>query len=122
MRSRNWIYFSVTDDQDNGTIIDSSGAGVLNLGEVGDSGLGVSAEPAACPATAIRTWSRSRDLAEVLRSSPDAPIAHGHRYLERNGHPRGVLEDRALPADYTDRYQNAVFPTATAMVSAASDP
>jgi hypothetical protein len=119
-RDGNWIYFSVTDDQDNGTIIDFiTRRRPLNLGEVRKElrpwvGLAPNPPPRP-PATAYQKDVEpiKRDLAAVLAQfAACTPIAHGHRYLEEErGIPRAVLEDpRVAGRIYTDRYQNAIFP------------
>jgi hypothetical protein len=119
-RDGNWIYFSVTDEEDNGTIIDFvTRRHPLNLGEVRKElrpwvGLAPNPPPRP-PVTAYQKDVEpiTRDLAEVLaRFAGCTPIVHGHRYLEEErGIPRTVLEDpRFAGRIYTDRYQNAVFP------------
>jgi hypothetical protein len=129
-RDGNWIYFSVTDEEDNGTIIDFiTRRRPLNLGEVRKElrpwvGL-VPNPPPRPPATAYQKdlESITRDLAAVLAQFAGyTPIAHGHRYLEdERGIPRSVLEDpRFAGRIYTDRFHMPCFPTATAMASAAS--
>jgi hypothetical protein len=119
-RDGNWIYFSVTDEEDNGTIIDFiTRRRPLNLGEVRKElrpwvGLAPNPPPRP-PSTAYQRDVEpiTRDLAEVrAQFAGCTPIAHGHRYLEEErGIPRGVLEDRRFAGRiYTDRYHNAVFP------------
>jgi hypothetical protein len=101
----------VTDDQDNGTIIDFiTRRRPLNLWV----GLAPNPPPRP-PATAYQKDVEpiTRDLVEVLAQFAGCtPIVHGHRYLEEErGIPRGVLEDpRFAGRIYTDRFHNAVFP------------
>jgi hypothetical protein len=113
-RDGNWIYFSVTDDQDNGTIVDFiTRWRPLNLGEVRKElrpwvGLAPNPSPRP-PATAYQKDVEpiKRDLAAVLvQFAGCTPIAHGHRYLEEErGIPGAMLEDPHFASRiYTDRY------------------
>jgi hypothetical protein len=116
----NWIYFSVTDDHDHGTIIDFIAyRRRLNLGAVRRElrpWVGLDPNPPHRPqATTFQQDVEpiKRDLAAVLAQFAGCtPIAHGHRYLEEErGIPRAVLEDPRFEGRiYTDRFNNAIFP------------
>jgi hypothetical protein len=119
-KSRDWIYFSVTDDQDNGTIIDFVGhRRRLSLGEVRKelrpwAGLDGN-PPQRPPVTEFQAHVEpiKRDLAAVLAQFAGCtPIANGHKYLEEErGISRAVLDDpRFTGRIYTDRFDNAIFP------------
>jgi hypothetical protein len=119
-RDGNWIYFSVSDDHDNGTIIDFiTRRRPFSLGEVRKElrpwvGLAPNPPPRP-PASAYQKDVEpiTRDSAEMLAQFAGCtPIVHGHRYLEEErGIPRSVLEDaRFAGRIYTDRFHNAVFP------------
>ena len=119
-KSGDWIYFSVNDDQDNGTIIDFIGhRRRLNLGAIRKElrpWAGLDPNPPQRPsATEFQEHVEpiKRDLAAVLAQFAGcAPISNGHRYLEEErGIPRAVLDDpRFAGRIYTDRFHNAIFP------------
>lgn len=118
--SGHWMYFSVTDDHDNGTIIDfvnhrqrfSLGA----IRKVLRPWVGLAADPPKrVPITAYQRDVEpiQKDRAAMLAQfTAMTPLAHGHPYLEQERHiPRTVLEaPRFARRIYTDRYHNAVFP------------
>ena len=119
-KSGDWIYFSVTDDQDNGTIIDFiAHRRRLNLGAIRQElrpWAGIGSNPPPRPsATEFQEHIEpiKRDIAAVLAQFAGCtPLAHGHKYLEEErGIPHAVLEDpRFSGRIYTDRFDNAIFP------------
>lgn len=120
-RSGHWIYFSVADEQDNGTIIDFvDHRERLNLGAIRKElrpwiGQGAGPEPRRPAPEAFQQEVEpiKKDLAAILAQfAAMVPLSAGHRYLEEErGVPRAVLESPLFSGRiYTDRYDNAVFP------------
>lgn len=116
-----WVYFSVADERDNGSIIDFvQNRQNLNLGEVRKElrpWLGMA------PMPQLRSRAGEAYLADLLPLSSDLgkvraefaamqPIDGHHRYLEEErGISAGLLgHERFSRRVYTDKYNNAVFP------------
>ena len=119
-KSGDWIYFSVNDDQDNGTILDFiTHRRRLNLGAIRKElrpWAGLTSNPPQRPQpTEFQQHVEpiKRDLAAVLAQFAGCvPLSNAHRYLEEErGIPRDVLESpRFAGRVYTDRFYNAIFP------------
>lgn len=118
--SGHWMYFSVTDERDNGTIVDFvDHRQRLSLGAIRKAlrpWLGLAADPPKRPPiTAYQPDVEpiQKDRAAMLAQfAAMTPIPHGHAYLEQERRiPRTVLEaPRFAGRIYTDTYHNAVFP------------
>lgn len=115
-----WIYFSVTDDRDNGTIIDFiDQRRRLSLGEIRKElrpWIGTAPGQIRRPQADLfqqNVTPIKRDRAAVVAQfAAMLPLAGGHPYLERErGIPAEVLQSARFSGRiYTDRYNNAVFP------------
>jgi hypothetical protein len=110
-----WIYFSVTDDHDNGTIIDF----VRNrtdkaIGEIGQELQSWIGGDVAFPAPEFyvqEVKQQEYDHERVARVFKNSRPVKYHAYLEHRGITQSVLlSPRFVGRIYTDRYQNAVFP------------
>ncbi len=118
--SGHWIYFSVRDDIDNGTIIDFvQNRQRLDLGEVRKilrPWVGENPSPARRPSPEGFVGDVepiSRDLARIrAQFAAMRPVQGAHPYLEAERRiPAAVLADpRFAGRIYTDRHGNAVFP------------
>lgn len=117
--SGHWLYFSIADTQDNGTIVNFvDHRQHLSLGDIRKElrpWIGLAAPPPKHPpATAYQPEMEpiQKDRAAMLAQfGAMTPLLHGHTYLEEERHiPRTVLEaPRFTGRIYTDRYCNAVF-------------
>ncbi len=118
--SGHWIYFSVRDDADNGTIIDFiQNRQRLDLGGARKAlrpWVGASPHPPGKPAPERFVGDVepiSRDLARIrAQFAAMRPVQSAHPYLEQERCiPIAVLADpRFAGRIYTDRHGNAVFP------------
>ena len=118
--SGHWIYFSVRDDADHGTIVDFvQNRQRLALGEVRKAlrpRLGENPNPTRRPAPESfleDVESIPRDLAHIrAQFAAMQPVQGAHPYLEAERKiPAAVLADpRFAGKIYTDRHSNAVFP------------
>ena len=112
-----WVYFSVRDDQDNGTIIDFvlKRRGANNLGRVKQElgrwmrdGSDLS-HRASLPRPSLEP--SSRDLQRVIRAMATMRPVAEHSYLAARGLGREISDDpRFRGMVYTDPRGNAVFP------------
>lgn len=114
-RGASWVYFSVHDDQDNGTIIDfienRSGKTIREIGCELSSWLGggVAMPPPACYVPEVKE--QEFDPRRVERIFSGCKPAFYHPYLARRGLYKAVLSSpRFAGRIYTDRHGNAVFP------------
>jgi hypothetical protein len=119
-RSRHWIYFSVTDDRDNGTIIDFLDR--RQRWSLGDIRKELRPWIGTAPGQLIRPQADlfqqevipvKRDRAAVVAQfAAMTPLSGAHLYLEQErGLPPDILHClRFSGRIYTDRYKNAVFP------------
>lgn len=115
-----WIYFSVRDDQDNGTIIDFlQRRSKLSLGEVRTElrrWLSLPASPALPPSTTPRFWhdikASSKSLLRVRALIDGMTTAVAHPYLEmERAIPASVLaSSRFSECVRIDGRCNAIFP------------
>lgn len=113
-----WIYFSVRDDQDNGTIIDflQRRAG-LSLGEVRkELRPWIGRPPSPAPPAATAFWRTiqpaSKDLIRVRACLESMPAVTSHPYLEEvRAIPMSVLSSpRFSGCVRVDKRGNAIFP------------
>lgn len=113
-----WIYFSVRDDHDNGTIIDfvQRRAG-LSLGEVRkELRPWIGRPPHPAPPAAPSFWRTiqpaSKDLIRVRASLENMPAVASHPYLEEvRAIPRSLLSSqRFSECVRVDKRGNAIFP------------
>jgi len=114
-RGNLWVYFSVTDDNDNGTIIDFAQKRThKSIGEIGRDlqnwTLGGISLPHA--KTYVRDVApQEYDPARIERIFKSLKPVHRHRYLGNRGLTDALLIDRRFAGRiFADRYQNAVFP------------
>lgn len=118
--SQHWIYFSVTDDSDNGTIIDFIDRRQrCGLGEIRKAlrpWIGAAPGQIARPQADLfqkEVTPIKRDRAAVVAQfAAMTPLTGTHAYLEEE---RGIASDilhspRFAGRVYTDKYKNAVFP------------
>ncbi|MFA6016295.1 MAG: DUF3991 and TOPRIM domain-containing protein [Gallionellaceae bacterium] len=118
--SRHWIYFSVHDNADSGTIIDFLNHRTRwSLGDIRKElrpWIGTAAHQIVRPQADLfqkDVKPIKRDRAAVVAAFAAAtPLAGGHKYLEdERGIPADVLDSaRFAGRIYTDRYNNAIFP------------
>lgn len=112
-----WIYFSIRDEGDHGTIVDF----VLNrtgetLGAVRKELRPWIGESPERPRAPIRTWvpeiePSTKDLARVIAAFGRMRPVSRHPYLEGRGIPPATLADRRFERRiFTDARRNAVFP------------
>ena len=115
--SPNWVYCSIRNESDNGTIVDflQNRTG-LNFGQVrkelrpwiGEDRTKYHAETSDYSPKQKRA---SHDIATVLLNFGKMQPIKYHPYLSQRGIPAVILADRRLLGRiYIDRYQNAVFP------------
>jgi hypothetical protein len=119
-RSGHWIYFSVTDDHDNGTILDFiNHRQRWSLGDIRkELRLWIGTAPGQLRRPQADLFQKDvtpikRDRASVVAQFAAAtPLSGSHKYLEEErGIPIATLESpRFLGRIYTDKYNNAVFP------------
>lgn len=114
-----WIYFSVHDDSDNGTIDFVDHRRRMSMGEIRKElrpWIGQGVNPPKRPSRDLfqeDVQPIRKDLAAILASfAAMTPLSSGHKYLEEErGIALSVLDDRLFGGRiYTDRYNNAVFP------------
>ncbi|BBO86809.1 hypothetical protein DSCO28_73750 (plasmid) [Desulfosarcina ovata subsp. sediminis] len=112
-----WIYFSVRDDADNGTIIDF-------VQKRENSSLGITrkilrpwiggGDPPKRPlkgSFAVNVEKVSKDIAKVLASLGSMQAVISHNYLEGRGISPNILADNRFTGRlYIDGHHNAVFP------------
>lgn len=115
-RGTNWVYFSVSDDHDNGTIVNFiQNRTHKTIGEIGRElqewvgGAVTLPEP---KRYVQDVEEQNYDPARVTTIFKRCRVAHNHAYLEEGrGIPARVLQsERFKGRIYTDRYGNAVFP------------
>lgn len=114
---RHWIYFSVRDERDNGTIIDFlSYRQRLNLGQIRKAlrpWIGQGASPPRPPVKAYvpELEPISRDQAHVLAAFARMRPVTRHAYLERRGIlPELLASEQFTESVFADAHGNAVFP------------
>lgn len=114
-RGNIWVYFSVTDDSDNGTIIDFAEKRThKSIGEIGRElqnwiGGGVSLPDAKSYVREVAP--QEYDPARIAKIFKFAKPASKHCYLASRGLTDALLTDRRFAGRvFTDRYQNAAFP------------
>ena len=114
-RGNLWVYFSVTDDDDNGTIIDFAQKRThKSMGEIGRdlqnwTHGGVSLPDAKSYVREVAP--QEYDPARIERIFKSLKPVHRHRYLGNRGLTDALLIDRRFAGRiFADRYQNAVFP------------
>lgn len=110
-----WVYFSVSDDNDNGTIIDfaekRTNKSLKEIGRELQSWIGGNA-PMPEPKNYVQEVEpQEYDPARVANVFKRCRPAQNHAYLESRGLAGGVLSSpRFTGRIFTDRYQNAAFP------------
>jgi len=114
-RGNLWVYFSVTDDNDNGTIIDFAEKRThKSIGEIGRElqnwiGGGVSLPDAISYVREVAP--QEYDPARIAGIFKSLKPVYKHRYLASRGLTDALLTDkRFVGRVFTDRYQNAAFP------------
>lgn len=114
-RGNLWVYFSVTDDSDNGTIIDFAEKRThKSIGEIGRElqnwiGDGVSLPDAKSYVREVAP--QEYDPARIAGIFKSLKPVYKHRYLASRGLTDALLTDRRFVGRvFTDRYQNAAFP------------
>jgi len=114
-RGNLWVYFSVTDDNDNGTIIDFAEKRThKSIGEIGRDLQnwirgGISLPDAKSYAREVAP--QEYDPARIEGIFKSLKPVHKHRYLGSRGLTDALLIDRRFAGRiFADRYQNAVFP------------
>jgi hypothetical protein len=114
---RHWIYFSVRNDRDNGSIIDflinRKGYSFADIRAALRPWIGRGPEPNRPPVKSYvpRVEAISRDKAKVLAELACMEPAPFHPYLISRGIASAVLEDPRFDRRiYTDDHKNVVFP------------
>ncbi len=114
-RGNLWVYFSVTDDSDNGTIIDFAEKRThKSIGEIGRDlqnwiGGGVSLPHAKSYVREVAP--QEYDPARIAGIFKALKPVNKHRYLASRGLTDALLTERRFAGRvFTDRYQNAAFP------------
>lgn len=114
-RGNLWVYFSVTDDNDNGTIIDFAEKRThKSIGEIGRDlqswiGGGVSLPDAKSYVREVAP--QEYDSVSIEGNFKSLKPVHKHRYLASRGLTDTLLIDRRFAGCiFADRYQNAAFP------------
>ena len=110
-----WVYFSVTDDRDNGTIINfvqnRTHKTIAKIGQELQEWIGGGVSLPEPKAYVREVAEQEYDSARVARVFKKSRPAFKHVYLESRGISGAVLSfTRFTGRIYTDRYQNAVFP------------
>ncbi|MFP4465345.1 MAG: toprim domain-containing protein [Alphaproteobacteria bacterium] len=110
-----WVYFSVTDDRDNGTIINFvQNRTNKTIGEIGQELQGWIGGTIDLPEPKIyaqEVEEQDYDPARVAKVFKKCHPVKYHAYLESRGLTGAVLSSpRFTGRIYTDRYQNAAFP------------
>lgn len=111
----NWVFFSVHDDSDNGTIIDfiekRTGKSVAQIAKDLRDWLGGGVTLPAPSSYAPRVCEQVYDRERVRRIFLSCRRVTAHPYLEHERKiPKSVLADRRFAGKiYTDRYGNAAF-------------
>lgn len=114
-RGNLWVYFSVSDDSDNGTIIDFAEKRTnKSLKEIGyelQSWITGGAVLPQAKSYVQEVEEQEYDPARVANVFKRCRPAQNHAYLESRGFTRGLLlSPRFAGRIFTDRYQNAAFP------------
>lgn len=114
---RHWIYFSVRDETDNGSIIDFiQNRSNASLGEVRKKlrpwiGYGVSPKRPPVSSYVPKLEPITKDLAKVIAAYNRMQAVISHPYLEGRGIPAATLADPRFEGRiFTDERRNAVFP------------
>jgi len=110
-----WVYFSVTDDGDNGTIINfaqnRTGKNIREIGQELQGWISGSVNPPELKTYAHEIIEQEYDPSRVVRIFKGCRAVKYHAYLERRGLTSNVLSSaRFAGRIYKDRYQNAAFP------------
>ncbi|HIF26233.1 MAG TPA: DUF3991 domain-containing protein [Micavibrio sp.] len=110
-----WVYFSVTDETDNGTIIDfatkRTGADFYAIGQELQNWLTGGATLPDPQSYVPEITPQEYDSARVAKIFKRCKPVTYSRYLASRGLTRALLKDgRFAGRIYTDRYQNAAFP------------
>lgn len=115
-RGTNWVFFSVQDETDNGTIVDfiakRTGKSIGEIGQELDGWLGGAVTPPEPGSFAREVSEQVYDRERVKRVFHYAKPISSHAYLEEARKiSRTVLSDpRFAGRLFTDRYGNVVFP------------
>lgn len=114
-RGNLWVYFSVSDDNDNGTIIDFAEKRTnKSLKEIGyelQSWITGGVVLPQAKSYVQEVEEQEYDPARVANVFKRCRPAQNHAYLEGRGVTRGLLlSPRFAERIFTDRYQNAAFP------------
>ena len=114
-RGNLWVYFSVTDDNDNGTIIDFAEKRThKSIGEIGrdlQNWIGGSVSLPNAKNYVREVASQDYDPARIEGIFKSLKPVDKHRYLASRGLTDNLLIDRRFTGRiFADRYQNAVFP------------
>ncbi len=114
-RGNIWVYFSVIDDNDNGTIIDFAEKRThKSIGEIGrdlQSWIGGGVSLPNVKSYVREVAPQEYDPASIKGIFKSLMHPHKHKYLASRGLTDIILSnDRFVGRIYTDRYQNAVFP------------
>lgn len=110
-RNGKWVYFSVHDDQDNGTIIDfvikRTGKSIFEVGQELSSWTAQSV----VLDNSIKVEEQQPDPKRIQRLFSYCSILRNHPYLNERGLKEEVLNSsRFNKRIYTDRFNNVVFP------------
>lgn len=114
-RNAMWVYFSVTDDQDNGTILDfaekRTGKSISEIGKELNTWLNGSASLPEPKSYVAEVEEQEYDPSRIKRIFSKCRAVTQHAYLESRGIDKALLSSpRFAGRIFIDRYQNAVFP------------
>lgn len=110
-----WVYFSVTDDRDNGTIINfaqnRTGKSIREIGQELQDWIDGAVSPLEPKTYAHEIIEQEYDPARVAKVFKGCRAVKYHAYLESRGLTSNVLSSaRFAGRIYKDCYQNAAFP------------
>jgi len=114
-RGANWVYFSVSDDNDNGTIVDfienRTNQTIAEIAKELNIWIGGGASLPHPKSYISDVQEQERDPARIKKIFYYCKPVIKHTYIESRGIKGELFQSkRFIGRIYTDRYQNAVFP------------
>lgn len=114
-RGANWVYFSVSDDNDNGTIVDfienRTNQTIAEIAKELNIWIGGGASLPHPKSYISDVQEQERDPTRIKKIFHYCNPVTKHPYIESRGIKEALFQSkRFIGRIYTDRYQNAVFP------------